>query len=126
MSPIDGFYSFDMELGQNEAFLEAQRRGSNTRAAAALELTQPTLTARLRGLEQELGAQLLVRGRRGVSLTAAGRRFLPRAQAALEAVRRGGGRNKGPPRRARGPRPARPPPPPSPLPPPARPPPPPP
>jgi DNA-binding transcriptional LysR family regulator len=55
----------------------------------ALELTQPTLTARLRGLEQELGAQLLVRGRRGVSLTAAGRRFLPRAQAALEAVRRG-------------------------------------
>src|SRR6266566_2774753 len=78
-----------MELGQIEAFVEAQRRGSITRAAAALELTQPTLTARLRGLEQELGAQLLVRGRRGVSLTAAGRRFLPRAQSALEAVRRG-------------------------------------
>jgi DNA-binding transcriptional LysR family regulator len=78
-----------MELGQIEAFVESQRRGSITRAAAALDLTQPTLTARLRGLEQELGAQLLVRGRRGVSLTAAGRRFLPRAQAALEAVRRG-------------------------------------
>jgi DNA-binding transcriptional LysR family regulator len=78
-----------MELGQIEAFVEAHLRGSITRAAAALELTQPTLTARLRGLEQELGAQLLVRGRRGVSLTPAGRRFLPRAQAALEAVRRG-------------------------------------
>lgn len=78
-----------MELGQIEAFVEAQRRGSITRAATALELTQPTLTARLRGLEQELGTQLLVRGRRGVSLTPAGRRFLPRAQAALEAVRRG-------------------------------------
>jgi DNA-binding transcriptional LysR family regulator len=78
-----------MELGQIEAFVEAQRRGSITRAAAALELTQPTLTARLRGLEQELGAQLLVRSRRGVSLTPIGRRFLPRAQAALEAVRRG-------------------------------------
>jgi len=78
-----------MELGQIEAFVEAQRRGSITRAAAALELTQPTLTARLRGLERELGTQLLVRGRRGVSLTPAGRRFLPRAQAALEAVRRG-------------------------------------
>jgi DNA-binding transcriptional LysR family regulator len=78
-----------MELGQIEAFVEAQRRGSITRAAAALELTQPTLTARLRGLERELGAQLLVRGRRGVSMTPAGRRFLPRAQAALEAVRRG-------------------------------------
>src|SRR5437879_11541109 len=88
-SSIDGFYTLSVELGQIEGFVEAQRRGSITRAAAALELTQPTLTARLRGLEQELGAQLLVRGRRGVSLTAAGRRFLPRAQAALEAVRRG-------------------------------------
>src|SRR5258706_15510146 len=78
-----------MELGQIEAFVEAQKRGRITRAAAALELTQPTLTARLRSLERELGAQLLVRGRRGVSLTATGRRFLPRAQAALEAVRRG-------------------------------------
>lgn len=78
-----------MELGQLEAFVEAQRRGSITRAADALELTQPTLTARLRGLERELGTPLLVRGRRGVTLTAAGRRFLPRAQAALEAVRRG-------------------------------------
>src|SRR3989442_13361160 len=96
-----------MELGQIEAFVEAQRRGSITRAAAALELTQPTLTARLRGLEQELGAQLLVRGRRGVSLTAARPRLLPLAQAALQAVRpevaltqpsperRGGGRALG-------------------------------
>ena len=78
-----------MELGQLEAFVEAQRRGSITRAAEALELTQPTLSVRLRGLERELGAPLLVRGRRGVTLTAAGRRFLPRAMAALEAVRRG-------------------------------------
>ena len=78
-----------MELGQLEAFVEAQRRGSITRAAEALDLTQPTVTARLRGLERELGTPLLVRGRRGVSLTAAGRRFLPRAMAALEAVRRG-------------------------------------
>ena len=76
-------------MGQLEAFVEAQRRGSITRAAEALELTQPTLTARLRGLERELGTPLLVRGRRGVTLTPAGRRFLPRALAALEAVRRG-------------------------------------
>jgi DNA-binding transcriptional LysR family regulator len=78
-----------MELGQLEGFVEAQRRGSITRAAEALDITQPTLTARLRGLERELGTALLVRGRRGVSLTAAGRRFLPRAMAALESVRRG-------------------------------------
>jgi len=78
-----------VELGQLEAFVEAHRRGSITRAADALDLTQPTVTARLRGLERDLGTPLLVRGRRGVTLTAAGRRFLPRAMAALEAVRRG-------------------------------------
>src|SRR2546428_13991127 len=78
-----------MELGQIEAFVEAQRRGSITRAAEALELTQPTLTARVRSLEAELGVTLLTRGRRGVALTPAGRRFLPRSLAALDALRRG-------------------------------------
>src|SRR5260221_592899 len=78
-----------MELGQVEAFVEANRRGSISRAADALGLTQPTCTARLHGLERELGAQLLVRGRRGVSLTPAGRRLLPRAIAAMDSLRRG-------------------------------------
>src|SRR2546425_9328308 len=78
-----------MELGQIEAFVEAQRRGSITKAAEALELTQPTLTARVRSLEAELGVVLLTRGRRGVALTPAGRRFLPRALAALDALGRG-------------------------------------
>src|SRR2546428_1063850 len=78
-----------MEIGQIEAFVEAQRRGSITRAAEALELTQPTLTARIRSLEAELGVALLTRGRRGVALTPAGRRFLPRALAAVDALGRG-------------------------------------
>src|SRR5688572_15622436 len=78
-----------MELAQVEAFVEAVRRGSITRAAEGLDVTQPTLSARLHGLERELGAQLLARGRRGVTLTPAGRRFLPRASAALESLRRG-------------------------------------
>src|SRR5258708_19906650 len=75
-----------MELGQVEAFVEANRRGSISRAADALNLTQPTCTARLHGLERELGAQLLVRGRRGVSLTPAGRRFLPPPLPPLESL----------------------------------------
>src|SRR5260370_14201078 len=78
-----------MELGQVEAFVEANRRGSISRAADELGLTQPTCTARLHGLERELGAQLLVRGRRGVSLTPAGRRFLPPPIAAMDSPRRG-------------------------------------
>src|SRR5258708_39442505 len=95
-----------MELGQVEAFVEANRRGSISRAADALNLTQPTCTARLHGLERELGAQLLVRGRRGVSLTPAGRRFPPPALAPLGAVPR-----RAPPAEARGRGPRRPPPP---------------
>src|SRR5438093_13011064 len=78
-----------MEIGQIEAFVEAQWRGSITRAAEALGLTQPTLTARVRSLEAELGVTLLTRGRRGVALTPAGRRFVPRALAALDALGRG-------------------------------------
>src|SRR3954469_17924572 len=80
-----------MELGQLEAFVEAQRWGSITRAAEALDLTQPTVTARLRGLERELGAPLLVRGRRGVSLTAGGRPAPP-----LPAARDGGAGSRAP------------------------------
>lgn len=78
-----------MELRQLEAFVEAARRGSISRAAQTLYLTQPSLTQRVRALEQEVGQQLLVRSRQGVRLTPAGRLFLPRAETALAALRRG-------------------------------------
>ena len=78
-----------MELRQLEAFVEAARRGSVSRAAEALYLTQPSLTQRVRALEMDLGQQLLVRAGRGVRLTPAGRLFLPRAEAALAALSRG-------------------------------------
>ena len=44
-----------IQLVQIEGFLEVARRGSVSRAAEALFVTQPTLTARLHGLERELG-----------------------------------------------------------------------
>jgi DNA-binding transcriptional LysR family regulator len=75
-----------MLLSQLEAFVEAARRGNVSRAAEALYLTQPALTARLKGLEAELGVDLLVRTTRGVRLSDAGKEFLPYAQRALEAV----------------------------------------
>lgn len=71
---------------QLEAFVEVARLGSVTRAANALYVTQPALTARLNALEQALGTTLLVRRRGGARLTEAGRAFLPYAERALQAV----------------------------------------
>ncbi|HLH68466.1 MAG TPA: LysR substrate-binding domain-containing protein [Candidatus Dormibacteraeota bacterium] len=78
-----------MLLVHIEGFLEVARLGSVSRAAEALYVTQPTLTARLHALERELGQRLFVRGRQGMRLTDAGRAFLPYAERALRALRDG-------------------------------------
>jgi DNA-binding transcriptional LysR family regulator len=68
------------------AFIEVARRQSVSRAAEALFLTQPALTARVQGLERELGCSLFVRTPRGMKLTKAGEAFLPYAVRALDAL----------------------------------------
>jgi DNA-binding transcriptional LysR family regulator len=78
-----------MRLEQLEAFVEVARLGSVSRAAEALYATQPTLTARLKGLEQELDAQLFIRSQRGMRLSDAGRAFLPFAERSLDTVSSG-------------------------------------
>ncbi len=78
-----------MRLEQLEALVEVARRGSVTRAAEALYVTQPTLTARLKGLEQELDAKLFVRSQRGMRLSDAGRAFLPFAERTLDTISSG-------------------------------------
>src|SRR5919199_2150005 len=75
-----------MEIGQLSAFTEVARRENLSRAAEALHVTQPALTARLQRLEGELGTPLFVRTGRGMRLTESGRAFLPHAQRALAAV----------------------------------------
>src|SRR2546428_10534439 len=72
-----------MLLAQLEAFSEVARLGNVSRAAETLSVTQPALTARLQGLERELGVDLFVRGARGMTLTDAGRALLPYAQRAI-------------------------------------------
>ena len=78
-----------MQLAQVEGFLEVARRQNLSRAAEALFITQPALTARLRALEVEVGSPLFRRGRRGMALTEAGRAFLPYAERAVRALRDG-------------------------------------
>jgi DNA-binding transcriptional LysR family regulator len=76
-------------LTQVEGFLEVARHGTLSRAAEALFVTQPALTARLHALEAELGGLLFRRTRRGMELTDAGRAFLPYAERAMGALREG-------------------------------------
>ena len=73
-------------LPQIEAFLEVARRQNLSRAAEALFVSQPTLTARLQSLEATLGEQLFIRTRRGMRLTEAGDAFLPYAEHAVAAL----------------------------------------
>lgn len=66
-----------MQLRQLEYFLAVWEAGSFSGAAARLYVTQPSLSQQIGALEKELGAVLLERGRQGVTLTPAGRVFLP-------------------------------------------------
>jgi DNA-binding transcriptional LysR family regulator len=66
-----------------ESFVEVARRGNVSRAAEALFVTQPAITARLKSLEHGLGVELFVRTGHGMKLSDAGRAFLPYAERTL-------------------------------------------
>ena len=65
-----------------ETFFAVLDHGTMTAAAEALFITQPSLSARLRALEDEVGAPLFHRGKglRRITLTDAGQHFLPLAR----------------------------------------------
>jgi len=64
-------------------FLAVVETGSFTRAAGKVFVTQPTLSAGIKKLEEQVGQALFERTNRRVFLTDAGTRFLPRAKAIL-------------------------------------------
>ncbi|HEX4368798.1 MAG TPA: LysR family transcriptional regulator [Rhodopila sp.] len=84
-----------MELRHLRYFLAVAEEGGFTLAAERLHTAQPSLSRQIRDLEREVGTALLIRGARGVELTAPGRAFLDharlaitQAQTAVEAARR--------------------------------------
>lgn len=84
------------------AFDHVVRTGSFSRAAWALDLSQPTISARIQSLEQALGGPLFFRQGRRIALTPLGESFLPYARRALsvleegiEAARQGQGGERG-------------------------------
>jgi len=78
-----------LELRHLRYFVAVAEAGTFTRAAERLFIAQPTLSQQIGRLEQIVGTPLLVRGRDGVRLTAAGAVLLDAARDVLAAVDHG-------------------------------------
>jgi len=70
-----------MDMNQVKTFLAVVANGSFLEAAKRLHITQSTVSNRIQGLEEYLGATLFIRNRSGAALTPAGRRFIHHAKA---------------------------------------------
>jgi DNA-binding transcriptional LysR family regulator len=69
-----------MNIAAIQTFLCVVRTKNLNSAAAEMNVTQSAVTARLDGLEQVLGQKLLVRSRKGATMTKAGFAFLEQAE----------------------------------------------
>lgn len=89
----------ELSLRDVRSFLAVVDEGTFTDAAIALGTTQASVSRHVAALEQALGARLLVRGGRVVTLTVAGRRVLRHARTMHEegeAIRRAARDEHGP------------------------------
>lgn len=64
-----------MKIDHIRTFLEVAACGNFNRAAENLNVTQSTVSARVKTMEDQFGLPLFVRGHSGVELTSAGHRF---------------------------------------------------
>ncbi|MFF2014090.1 LysR family transcriptional regulator [Streptomyces sp. NPDC058195] len=75
-----------MDLRQLEYFVAVAEERNFTRAAERVHISQSGVSAQIRQLERELGAELFDRSARTVALTVAGKAALVHARAALAAA----------------------------------------
>ena len=75
-----------MELRQLEYFVAVAEERNFTRAAERVHISQSGVSAQIRQLERELGAELFDRSARSATLTVAGKAALQHARAALVAA----------------------------------------
>ena len=64
-----------MKIEHLKTFLEIAGTGNFIRAAERLNVTQSTVSARIKSLEEQLGQSLFLRSHTGAELTAAGRQL---------------------------------------------------
>ena len=74
------------KLNAMKTFMRVAELGSLSAAARDLRLTQPAVSQQIAGLEQQLGAQLLFRSTRAVTLTEAGNDYYQRLKPIMAAV----------------------------------------
>src|SRR5262245_56363672 len=70
----------NVTLRQARSFVAVARFGSFTRAATAVNISQPALTVQIKQMEKELGVRLLDRTTRAVNLTVVGKELAPALQ----------------------------------------------
>ncbi|MBO6163916.1 MAG: LysR family transcriptional regulator [Lachnospiraceae bacterium] len=75
-----------MNLKQIEAFIKIANNQSFSKTAREMYLTQPTVSAAIKNLEDELGITLFVRNTRGVELTEGGKQIYLYAKQMCEAA----------------------------------------
>jgi DNA-binding transcriptional LysR family regulator len=71
-------------IRQLKAFLLVSKLGNFTRAAERMHITQAGLSVMMKELEAQFGSRLFDRTTRNVSLTVAGEKLMPAAQAAVD------------------------------------------
>lgn len=75
-----------MEFRVLQYFLAIAREETISKAAESLHITQPTLSRQMKGLEEQLGKQLFIRGNRKINLTEEGILLRQRAEEIISLV----------------------------------------
>lgn len=75
-----------MEIRLLKYFLAIAREENMTRAAASLHIAQPSLSTQMKELENSLGKQLFIRGKRKITLTDEGIILRKRAEEVLQLI----------------------------------------
>ena len=78
-----------MNIEHLKTFLDVARTGSFHRSAERLHVSQSTVSARIRTMEEQTGQVLFLRLKNGAVLTGPGRRMAPYADTAVRAWERG-------------------------------------
>ncbi len=77
-------YHGSMELRHIRYFVAVAEQLNFHSASKAIHVSQPAISKQIRQLEEEIGAELFLRNRNRISLTVAGKAFLPRAHELLK------------------------------------------